>query len=153
MEEWRQAANEERDKYYKVALKYTETDMLEDSNGEPKRWVGRQTLGEGCFGQAHLYVQLDRYFGIVNRVVAKDCDLRMPKAKGLWKSEDLWTTDTTDSDAEKVPKEVKAIYDLRGKQGSEYVVRILNWRIAEKERFYRLHLEVSQQSHRIVLVN
>jgi hypothetical protein len=43
---------------------------------------------------------------------------------------------------EKVPVEVQTMSDLRGKNGSEFIVRLLNWRMAKERRLYRLYLEV-----------
>jgi hypothetical protein len=40
-----------------------------------------------------------------------------------------------------IPIEVQTMSDLRGKNGSEFIVKLLNWRIAKERRLYRLYLE------------
>lgn len=35
--------------------------------------------------------------------------------------------------------------DLRGKNGSEFIVKLLSWRMAKERRLYRLYLEVRIQ--------
>jgi hypothetical protein len=106
-------------------------------------WVGSWPLGSGSYGATHLFVRQDRSGQICNRVVTKDCDYNRPDRPDfglLWSTAKwFWRKDHRDKD---IPTEVKAMSDLRGKIGSEFVVKILNWRIAEKRKFYRLYLEV-----------
>lgn len=72
---------------------------------------------------------------------SKDCDLDQTEVhRKYWDDPSLWTVDAA---GERIPNEVKAMFDLRGRNGSEYIVKILNWRIAEDRLAYRLYLEVS----------
>jgi len=43
---------------------------------------------------------------------------------------------------ENVPVEVQTMSDLRGRNGSEFIVKLQNWRMAKERRLYRLYLEV-----------
>lgn len=110
-------------------------------------WVGSWFLGEGAFGTASMYAKLDHTGNVINRVVVKNCDLNQAED-----NRDLWDNDPSffakDDDGKKFPLEIVTMFDLRGKQGSEYIVKILNWRIAEKRKFYRIYLEVSSPVYR-----
>jgi hypothetical protein len=80
---------------------------------------------------------------MTNRIVVKDCDYNQTKQTQRIFDEHhcLWTVDRNNT---KIPMEVATMYDLREKPGSEYVVKILNWRMGPKGgRFFRLYLEIS----------
>ena len=120
----------------------TGTENLDDAIPNEKDWIGSWHLGAGSFGRAPMDAQLSNTGSIINRVVAKECDFNRDKD-----TRDTWDNDPSFSSKNdnkvKVPTEVLTMFDLRGKKGSEYVVKILNWRIATKRRLYRLYLEVS----------
>lgn len=40
-----------------------------------------------------------------------------------------------------MPLEIKALSDLRGRYGSRYIVRILNWTMSERRMFHRCYME------------
>ncbi|KAM0720599.1 hypothetical protein Q7P37_004736 [Cladosporium fusiforme] len=138
MEGWRRVVNDEKHQYYEIGLKIAELHELERPIPSGQSWLGPWALGAGAFGQANLFVQVDREGWIVNRVVVKDCDLNTSGLEYNWKTDDLWEV----VNGKRVPTEVKTMYDLRGKGGSEYIVKILNWRISEERRMYRLYIEV-----------
>jgi len=105
-------------------------------------WTGSWPLGSGSFGSAQLFVQQNTSGQICNRVVVKDCDYDRPGFyEDLWNSKRwwFWLKDLRDKD---IPVEVKTMSTLRRRIGSEYVVKLLSWRIAEERKLYRLYLEV-----------
>jgi hypothetical protein len=128
----------------------TGTENLEDAIPNVKDWIGSWYLGAGSFGRASMYAQLSDTGDIINRVVVKDCDSNQNK-----ETRDNWKNDpslfTPNDDGRTVPTEVLTMFDLRGKQGSEYIVKILNWRIATKRRLYRLYLEVSSSNEQAMI--
>jgi hypothetical protein len=128
----------------------TGTENLEDAIPNVKDWIGSWYLGAGSFGRASMYAQLSDTGDIVNRVVVKDCDFNQNED-----TRDNWENDPSlfgqNDDGRKVPTEVLTMFDLRGKQGSEYIVKILNWRIASKRRLYRLYLEVSSSGEQATI--
>ena len=118
------------------------TDTLESAIPQIGNWIGSWFLGSGSFGRASMFLELSDSGDITNRVVVKDCDFNETK-----RNRDQWDNDPSffsqDHTGAWIPTEVMTMFDLRGKQGSEYIVKILNWRIARKRRLYRLYLEVS----------
>ena len=151
--EWYKAARGKNDEINEKMLDVTGTSRLEKAFPEPGNWIRSRHLGAGSFGAASLYLKFSDSGNIINRVVVKDCDYdQTAEKRHLWdgvEQKSMWTTDHRGA---KIPMEVATMFDLRGRIGSEYVVRILNWRMAEKRRLFRLYLEVSssdQQSMRI----
>lgn len=60
----------------------------------------------------------------IQRVVFKDSDFRQAHHVASWPNRNyLWSRDRNQK---KVPTELKAMYDLKSRHGSEYVVEILN---------------------------
>lgn len=45
-----------------------------------------------------------------------------------------------------MPLEVKSLSDLRGRHGSEYVIKILNWAMDEQRMFHRIYMESAPYS-------
>jgi len=127
-------------------LDLTNTGQLEEAFPETTstgNWIRSWHLGSGCFGSAALYVQYSDAGDITNRVVIKDCDFNQTTdTKRMWdEDESLWTQDRNRA---RIPMEVATMYDLREKPGSEYVCKILNWRMGPLGRcLFRLYLEVS----------
>jgi len=104
-------------------------------------WVGSWPLGSGSFGKTHLFVQQNSRGQICNRIVVKDCDHdRTDGTRKLWAAKWFWLKDHRDR---AIPVEVKTMSDLRGKIGSESIVKIMSWCIVNERKLYRLYLEVS----------
>ena len=145
--------------------------MVSDSDGlsfnrfrgsslvESARWCGGANLdyrlvrSDNGRSGGHFWLsvaQLADTGDIINRVVVKDCDFNQNED-----TRDNWENDPSlfgqNDDGRKVPTEVLTMFDLRGKQGSEYIVKILNWRIASKRRLYRLYLEVSSSGEQATI--
>lgn len=139
-EGWRVAADEEHDEAMgNLDERYNLRSYEKPFLGQPG-WLGGWFLGEGAFGRAQLYLRQDDSGNVSNEVVVKDCDFDQDRQSRLhWEYPSLWTTDGR---GRSVPTEVKTMIDLRGRQGSEYIVKLLNWRIATERRLYRLYLEV-----------
>lgn len=55
-----------------------------------------------------------------------------------WRSRWFWSKDRH---GELIPTEIKALYDLRGRRGSEYVVQILGWKKSILRKMHRQYLE------------
>ena len=115
---------------------HDKVDMYETPKPQRERWMGSWPLGSGTFGSTHLFIQRDENGQICNRVVVKDCNY---EGSEIWDQEWFWLKDHRDQD---VPVEVKTMSDLRGRIGSEFIVKLLSWRIAKERRLYRLYLEV-----------
>ncbi|EMF12663.1 uncharacterized protein SEPMUDRAFT_26361, partial [Sphaerulina musiva SO2202] len=77
-------------------------------------WVGSWQLSPVNIGRSHLWLKQDRHGIIRDRVVIKDTFFPATGSESL--------------DANSVPNEVQAMYNLRGKIGSETIVKIRNWR-------------------------
>ena len=94
-------------------------------------------------GKTQLFVRHDRNFNTTQRVAIKDTEFgRWDSAMLIWdEDKGFWSIDRN---GKRVPTEVKTMYDLRGCHGSEYIVRILNWRIARRRKVYRIYMEVSR---------
>ena len=123
-------------------------DRLEDYESPVPRvesWVGSWPLGSGASGTTHLFVNQNEHGQICNRVVIKNCDNdQNDYQRRLWDRRDTdnnWSW-VRDHRGQKIPVEVKTMSDLRGKNGSEFIVKLLNWRISNARRLYRLYLEV-----------
>jgi hypothetical protein len=143
--DWETAARETNDILNNRLEELSGTDNLEPAIPEHGNWIGSWFLGQGSFGRASLFFELSDSGEIINRVVVKDCDFNETA-----RSKDTWDNDPSffshDHTGAWVPTEAMTMFDLRGKQGSEYIVKILNWRIARKRRLCRLYLEVSSPS-------
>ena len=63
-----------------------------------------------------------------------------PSQLHMWKDETAWATD--EDTGRRVPAEVQAMLNVRIKLGSEYIVKLLNWKMVEKMKMYRLYLEL-----------
>jgi len=50
----------------------------------------------------------------------------------------FWSKDRND---QLIPTEMKALYDLRGRIGSEYIVQILGFRLSVYRKMHRQYLE------------
>lgn len=98
-------------------------------------WTGGWSIGFGTFANVYLFVRHDENGMISNRVVAKD---NYYEEHDTWRYDCFWTTMPN---GERIPNEVKAMFDLRGKQGSEFIVKILNWRMSTAARFFRIYTE------------
>jgi hypothetical protein len=146
---WETAAREKHREIDGRMLDLNNTGQLEDAFPESDEsrdagnWIRSWHLGAGSFGSAGLYVQYSASGSMTNRVVVKDCDYNQTKQTQRIFDEHhcLWTVDRNNT---KIPMEVATMYDLREKPGSEYVVKILNWRMGPEGRhFFRLYIEVS----------
>ena len=135
-ERWRAAVWDDLMESNENVARHDKVDMYDGRKPQGERWVGSWPLGSGTFGSTHLFVQQDENGRIYNRVVVKDCDYEQ---HGIWDDEWFWLKDHRDQD---VPVEVKTMSDLRGRNGSEFIVKLLGWRIAKERRLYRLYLEV-----------
>lgn len=113
----------------------TNKHKLESALPRGAHWTGGWVIGSGTFAKAYLYVQHDQNGTTTNRVVAKDCDYN---GHGAWDFACSWSKTP---DGKSVPMEVKTMFDLRGRLGSEYVLKIINWRMSMKDRFYRIYTE------------
>ena len=139
---WEAATKKKHTQINESLRKLTRTEDLDDPLPKNGEWIGSWYLGAGSFGRASVYMQLDDSGNIANCVVLKEVDYNQDE-------DQIWTWDndmglfSEDHTGAKIPMEVKTMYDLRGKQGSEYIVKILNWRIARERRYYRIYLEVS----------
>ena len=103
--------------------------------------MGSWPLGTGTFGSTHLFIRKNEHGQICNRIVIKNCDFdQSERQRRIWDHEKwFWVKDHSD---QSIPIEVQTMSDLRGKNGSEFIVKLLNWRIAKERRLYRLYLEV-----------
>jgi hypothetical protein len=146
---WETAAREKHREIDGKMLDLNNTGQLEDAFPESDEsrdagnWIRSWHLGAGSFGLAGLYVHYSASGNMTNRVVVKDCDYNQTKqTQRIFDEHDcLWTMDRNNT---KIPMEVATMYDLREKPGSEYVVKILNWRMGpEGRRLFRLYIEVS----------
>jgi hypothetical protein len=146
---WETAAREKHREIDGRMLDLNNTGQLEDAFPESDEsrdagnWIRSWHLGAGSFESAGLYVQYSASGNITNRIVVKDCDYNQTKqTQRIFDEHDcLWTVDRNNA---KIPMEVATMYDLREKPGSEYVVKILNWRMGpEGRRLFRLYIEVS----------
>lgn len=152
--EWEHVANRTHSKIRDELRELTGTSSLEDPNPDSTNtenpWTGPWFLGFGAFGRALMYTQLSETGDIINRVVVKECDHNQTEEDRY-----LWDHDPSlfsrDDDGTKVPTEVVTMFDLRGKQGSGYIVKILNWRIAGRRRLFRIYLEVSNPVYQSML--
>jgi hypothetical protein len=144
--EWETAARETHDNIDDRFHDLASTGPLERPFPEvpnTANWINSWHLGAGSFGSASLYIQFSDSGNITNRVVVKDCDYNQSQKKRDMYKEDnsLWTEDRNGA---KIPMEVATVFDLREKPGSEYIVKILNWRMGPQGRhLFRLYLEVS----------
>lgn len=140
---WQTAAKKTNEDINKRLQELAGTETLEDDipKNDSELWIGSWYLGVGSFGRASMYVQLGDPGNIINRVVVKECVFNQnERQKNTWdKDPSFFSKDHTGA---RVPTEVMTMFDLRGKQGSGYIVKILNWRITRKRRLYRLYLEV-----------
>lgn len=103
-------------------------------------WVGSWQLSAVNIGRSHLWLKQDRHGIIRDRVVIKDTFFPDTGSESLWEDPNLWTGGKW-SDANSVPSEVQAMYNLRGKIGSETIVKIRNWRLRRAERMHRIMTE------------
>lgn len=103
-------------------------------------WVGSWQLSTVSIGRSHLWLKQDRHGIIRDRVVIKDTYFPATGSESLWEDPNLWTGGKP-SDANSVPNEVQAMYNLRGKIGSETIVKIRNWRLRRAERMHRIMTE------------
>jgi hypothetical protein len=127
----------------------TGTEGLQHAIPETRDWIGPWHLGAGSFGRASMYAKLSDTGDIIDRVVVKDCDHdQNADVRETWDEGPSFFS--LNDDEEEVPTEVLTMFDLKGKQGSEYIVKILNWRIASERRLYRLYLEVSSSVWRLM---
>ena len=133
---WRAAVWDDLTESNENVATHDKVDMYETPKPQGERWIGSWPLGSGTFGSTHLFIQQDENGQICNRVVVKDCDYEKQE---IWDQEWFWLKDHRDQD---IPVEVKTMSDLRGKIGSEFIVKLLSWRIAKERRLYRLYLEV-----------
>jgi serine/threonine protein kinase len=120
---------------------------LESALPQGSHWTGGWLIGSGGFGKAYLYVQHDDNGTIKNRVVAKDSDHRGDAA---WDTKCNWFVEP---DGERVPMEVKTMFDLRGREGSEYILKILNWRMSTKNRLLRIYTAFAPFGNMLQLVS
>lgn len=70
------------------------------------------------------------------RVICKDSDHR--KKAHRWNARWFWSLDQSNNP---IPTEAKTMYDLRSRVGSNYIVRILNWRLMARLKTHRIYLE------------
>jgi serine/threonine protein kinase len=106
---------------------------LESAFPQGSHWTGGWLIGSGGFAKVYLYFQHDDNGTTTNRVVAKDSDHRNDAA---WDTECNWFVEP---DGELILMEVKTMFDLRGREGSEYILKILNWRMSTKNRLLRIY--------------
>ena len=120
---------------------YDKIDMYESPMPRAGGWVGSWPLGTGTFGSTHLFIRKNEHGQTCNRIVIKNCDFdQSERQRRIWDDEKwFWVKDHRD---QSIPIEVQTMSDLRGKNGSEFIVKLLNWRIAKERRLYRLYLEV-----------
>lgn len=86
---------------------------FKDNQAENEEWVGFWPLGAGGFGSTLLYTLQDEHGRICNRVVVKDCDYDSKKKRSYW--DELKWFWKKNQKGKKVPVEVQAMADLRGK--------------------------------------
>jgi serine/threonine protein kinase len=120
---------------------------LEGALPQGSHWTGGWLIGSGGFAKAYLYVQHNDNGTITNRVVAKDSDHRGDAA---WGTECNWFVEP---DRERIPMEVKTMFDLRGRLGSEYILKILNWRMSTKNRLLRIYTAFAPLGNMLQLVS
>lgn len=140
-EAWSDAVHEANEEASDVLDQMHHVAAYEKAIPKQSEWIGSWYLGEGAYGTVRLFRKLDDSGNILNQVVVKDCDYDQDiDSRRNWDElQWMWTTDARDNT---VPIEVKTMIDLRGRRGSEYIVKLLNWRIAEGRRLVRLYLEV-----------
>lgn len=102
-------------------------------------WVGSWQLPTVSTGRS-LWLKQDGHGIIRDRVVIKDTFFPATGTESLWEDPNLWTGGSP-NDANSVPNEVQAMYNLRGKIGSETIVKIRNWRLRRAERMHRIMTE------------
>lgn len=141
MKKW-QAACRDGNKVANESMKEdSQMATYEDAIPSGEGWMGSWPLGAGAYGRTLLYVRQNNRGRIDNRVVVKDCDYNLTRnGRELW--DQLGWFWVTSHQNQEVPIEVQTMSDLRGRVGAEFVVKILNWRIARERRLYRLYLEV-----------
>lgn len=96
-------------------------------------WVGHWMIGAGSTAAAHLWLKQDRHGIIQDRVCIKDTNFGV---FDLWDDVNLWSGGGPDG-ANSVPNEVQAMYNLRGRIGSEAILKVRNWRLRRADRVYR----------------
>ena len=133
---WRAAVWDDLMESNENVARHDKVDMYDGPKPQGERWVGSWPLGSGTFGSTHLSIQQDENGQIRNRVVVKDCDY---EDQEIWDQKLFWLKDHRDQD---IPVEVRTMSNLRGRIGSEFIVKLLSWRIAKERRLYRLYLEV-----------
>ncbi|CAK1357714.1 unnamed protein product [Cercospora beticola] len=101
------------------------------------RWSGSWTLGAGVYGAAELWLKQDTDGNICDRLVIKNT---VPSYT-TWTDRSLWTRGSRGYEIGSIPTEVQAMYRLRGKIGSENIVKIRNWRINRTALTYRIMME------------
>lgn len=140
-EEWQATVRAGNIKSHESSVGNEDVAGYESAIAHGDGWVGSWPLGSGTFGRAHLFVRQSGRGQICRRLVVKDCDYESGTAqRDIWDLFDwFWVKDHRDQD---IPVEVKTMSDIRGKIGSEFIVRILNWRLAKDIRLYRIYLEV-----------
>lgn len=138
---WLTAVRAANDKSIEAVKEHNRITSYEDAIPAGEGWVGCWPLGTGAYGKTHLYKRQNKHGQICNNLVVKDCDYGLdPGQRYMWDNMGwLWATDRNEPT---IPVEVQTMSDLRGRNGAEFVVKILNWRIARERRLYRLYLEV-----------
>ncbi|KAF2768833.1 kinase-like protein [Teratosphaeria nubilosa] len=108
----------------------------------PSNWCGSWDLASGSFGTASVWVKTDSHMNVVDRVVVKDSygiDY-VGTSNDAWHDPELWIQDPTNP-TRKLPNEIVAMLLLRGREGSENIVRIRGYRLRAKEMFTRIFME------------
>lgn len=138
---WLAAARIANGKSTEAVKEHNQLTSYEDAMAAGEGWLGCWPLGAGAYGKTHLYTRLNKHGQICNKIVVKDCDFGLDAGQRyMWDNMGwLWATDRNQPN---VPVEVQMMSDLRGRIGAEFVVKILNWRIARERRLFRLYLEV-----------
>jgi serine/threonine protein kinase len=145
--QWQLAASEDCDRAHNEQQTFAKTYELESALPQGPRWTGGWLIGSGGFAKAYLYVQHDDNGAINNRVVAKDSDHWEDAA---WDTKCNWFVK---SDGERVPMEVKTMFDLRGRERSEYILKILNWRMSTEKRLLRIYTAFAPLGNLLQLVS
>lgn len=103
----------------------------------PVGWLALGPIGSGSYAAPCLYVRQDHEGNIMDRVIVRDSEFTGNERERQWRDRGwFWTRDR---DGEKIPSEVKMLYDLRSR--TDYAVKIRNWRIEHRRKVHRMFLE------------